>query len=252
MSSTRTIVGLALIPGFVALGGPLDIQPAPQLCQIETSFDGHKSTPSGGAAYFGITVESQPIEITALDLNLSTDAGVPFQIEVYTTPDTWRGKELDPSQWTLRTTGAGMSAGRGQASSAPLVGALALDADTSFGLAIVVTGGGHWYHNGNGSNEFYSNSDLSITMGSMSFIAFSSTPFRPRVWNGTVHYTSATCACPCACDFDPDPACDIFDFLAFQTASVAGEPCACLVDPDPLCDIFDFLEFQNEFVGGCP
>ncbi|MCH8270299.1 MAG: hypothetical protein IH985_03700 [Planctomycetes bacterium] len=142
MSNTRTIVGLALIPGFMALGGPLGIQPAPQPCQLETSFDGHKSTPSGGAAYFGITVQSQPIEITSLDLNLSTDAGVPFQIEVYTTPDTWIGKEQDPSQWTLRTTGAGTSAGRGQASSAPLVGALALDADTSFGLAIVVTGGG--------------------------------------------------------------------------------------------------------------
>ena len=57
--------------------------------------------------------------------------------------------------------------------------------------------------------------------------------------------------CPCACDFDPDPACDIFDFLAFQNQFVLGDPCACLMDPDPLCDIFDFLAFQNEFVLGC-
>ena len=57
--------------------------------------------------------------------------------------------------------------------------------------------------------------------------------------------------CPCACDFDPDPACDIFDFLAFQNQFVAGDPCACDFDPDPACDIFDFLAFQNQFVGGC-
>ena len=58
--------------------------------------------------------------------------------------------------------------------------------------------------------------------------------------------------CPCACDFDPDPACDIFDFLAFQNLFVLGDPCACDLDPDPLCDIFDFLAFQNAFVIGCP
>ena len=58
--------------------------------------------------------------------------------------------------------------------------------------------------------------------------------------------------CPCACDFDPDPACDIFDFLAFQNLFVGGDPCACEMDPDPACDIFDSLAFQNEFVGGCP
>ncbi len=57
---------------------------------------------------------------------------------------------------------------------------------------------------------------------------------------------------PCACEFDPAPACDIFDFLAFQTAFVAGEPCACEFDPDPACDIFDFLAFQTQFVVGCP
>ena len=59
--------------------------------------------------------------------------------------------------------------------------------------------------------------------------------------------------CPsCACVFDPDPACDIFDFRAFQNLFVVGDPCACLMDPDPACDIFDFLAFQNQFVVGCP
>ena len=57
--------------------------------------------------------------------------------------------------------------------------------------------------------------------------------------------------CPhCSCEWDPDPACNIFDYLAFQTAFVAGDPCACELDPDPACNIFDFLAFQNQFVCG--
>ena len=45
--------------------------------------------------------------------------------------------------------------------------------------------------------------------------------------------------------------CDIFDFLAFQSAFVAGHPCACEFDPDPACNIFDFLAFQTQFIGEC-
>ncbi len=57
---------------------------------------------------------------------------------------------------------------------------------------------------------------------------------------------------PVLVDFEPDPACDIFDFLAFQNLFLLGDPCACEIEPDPACDIFDFLAFQNEFLLGCP
>ncbi|MCH7792670.1 MAG: S8 family serine peptidase [Planctomycetes bacterium] len=68
-----------------------------------------------------------------------------------------------------------------------------------------------------------------------------------------IEVRSTVCnACPCACDWDPNPVCNIMDFMAFQTAFVAGEPCACDFDPDPACNIFDFLAFQNQFVLGCP
>lgn len=65
--------------------------------------------------------------------------------------------------------------------------------------------------------------------------------------------------CPCACNFDTSTGidvCDIFDFLNFQNAFVAGEDCACLYDNSGsiggICDIFDFLEFQLDFIAGCP
>jgi FG-GAP-like repeat len=48
---------------------------------------------------------------------------------------------------------------------------------------------------------------------------------------------------------------DIFDFLCFQDAFVAGDPYACDCDTSTgpgTCDVFDFLCFQDAFVGACP
>lgn len=47
---------------------------------------------------------------------------------------------------------------------------------------------------------------------------------------------------------------DLFDFLCFQGAFVAGESYACDCDTStgPVCDLFDFLCFQGAFVAGCP
>ena len=62
----------------------------------------------------------------------------------------------------------------------------------------------------------------------------------------------------CYADCDPSTGVgrlDIFDFLCFQNAFVAGNAtaCACDVSSGPVvCDIFDFLCFQNAFVSGCP
>jgi len=62
-------------------------------------------------------------------------------------------------------------------------------------------------------------------------------------------------SCYADCDQSTGPGVlDIFDFLCFQDAFVAGDPYACDCDltTGPLvCDIFDFLCFQNAFVGGC-
>ncbi len=62
----------------------------------------------------------------------------------------------------------------------------------------------------------------------------------------------------CYADCDPSTGAgvlDIFDFLCFQNAFVAGDPYACDCDTTTgpgVCDIFDFLCFQDAFVAGCP
>ena len=57
-------------------------------------------------------------------------------------------------------------------------------------MAIVAGAGfGHDYTNGDGSNQFFSNADLSLTLGSATNAPFTGTSaFFPRVWNGSIIY----------------------------------------------------------------
>ncbi len=78
---------------------------------------------------------------------------------------------------------------------------------TDFSLGFGVTGiaidasssWGHRYTNGTGSNQFYSNADLSLTLGSAMndpFGGASASLYSPRVWNGTIEYSASTAAVP--------------------------------------------------------
>lgn len=67
-----------------------------------------------------------------------------------------------------------------------------LAANTTYGIAIVLDGTPHHeYTDGTGGNQNYSNSDLSLTLGSATNVPFSFSNgglFSPRVWNGTIIY----------------------------------------------------------------
>lgn len=248
-------VGVDTVPGSPAT--PPGVRDEPYACSLFTSLAGHKNAPVGSMVYFDVTVASWPIELHTIGQNVTTSFGTPYHFDVYITPDTFVGKWSDPTKWTLRASGDGESRGTGILSYARLTSTITLDADTSYGMGIFITGAGHRYHNGNGTNEFFKNDDLSIRMGAVTFGAFGPSAFHPRVWNGTIEYLSPVCACPCSCNFFPSAltVCDIFDFLAFQSAFVNGETCACDFDISTgtgVCDIFDFLAFQNGFIAGCP
>jgi hypothetical protein len=55
----------------------------------------------------------------------------------------------------------------------------------------------------------------------------------------------------CYADCDGNTTLDVFDFLCFQDAFVAGAPYADC-DGNSAFDVFDFLCFQDAFVTGCP
>src|SRR5439155_19234464 len=72
-----------------------------------------------------------------------------------------------------------------------------LNAGTLYGIALVADPSfGHYYTNGNGSNQNYSNADLALFLGSATNVPFTAPVFSPRVWNGTIYYGGGPCGTP--------------------------------------------------------
>lgn len=160
---------------------------------ITTIFQGGNNNSAGGGNYFTISVLSNPITITGFDVNtLAVQTGIAFGFEVYTTPTTHSGNELNSAVWTLQATGSGTGAGLNVPSVVTLNNTFGLNASTSYGMAIFLRNGpgaaSLSYTNGNGSNQAYSNSDVSLALGTATNGFFTPSVFTPRVWNGTIRY----------------------------------------------------------------
>jgi predicted outer membrane repeat protein len=76
---------------------------------LTTLFAANNSGNFGGALYFDITVGSQNISITSLDVN-SAETG-PMVLSVYTLVGTAFGNEPNAGAWGSPTTGSGVGAG---------------------------------------------------------------------------------------------------------------------------------------------
>ena len=89
-------------------------------------------------------------------------------------------------------TGTGIGAGDDLASSVTLSNSFVLGASATTGFALRLTGSpvGHEYTNGTGSNQTYSNADLTLNLGAADNTPFAGAGFSPRVWNGTIKYSA--------------------------------------------------------------
>jgi hypothetical protein len=148
----------------------------------------------GGIVYFDIVTGASPITITSLGTNLGVQAAGTYGFTMYTKPGTYLGSESNAGAWTVATTGTVAGTGITNTPSPVTMGSVVLGAGTTTGVALVLAGGGqpsasHYYTNGTGSNQSYSNSDLTINLGAANNVPFAASPFTPRVWNGTINYT---------------------------------------------------------------
>jgi hypothetical protein len=172
--------------GSLVLASPVQAQVTGSLTTI---FTGGNNNSVGGGNYFDANIlNSAGLTITNLDINTTAVAGTPVTINIWTRPGTSVGFEGNSAGWTQVSTGSGVSAGLNTPTSIDV---------TDFTLALGVTGFAlnnqnvsFSYTNGNGSNQFYSNADLSLTLGSSTNVFFAGTPFTPRVWNGTIFYST--------------------------------------------------------------
>src|SRR5690554_1697330 len=155
---------------------------------ISTIYDGGNNGSPGGAVYFDVTVDSEDIELTSIDLNID-GAGTGFTVDVYTIEGTHVGNETNQGAWTMRTSGSGTSAGEGSPSTATLDDTFVLSANTTYGIALVLDGThSHYYTNGDGTNEHFENADLALDLGAATNVPFDGTVFTPRVFNGGLCY----------------------------------------------------------------
>ncbi|RLS74026.1 MAG: PEP-CTERM sorting domain-containing protein [Planctomycetota bacterium] len=168
-----------------------------QAATITTLFASNNGGNEGGAVYFDINVLS-PDGITIKKLFTNTsESFVLGNMDVYTRSGTSSGFQTSLAGWTLVSSGLGDSAGNNNPSEFDV---------TDFSLGVGVTGiaivsssnWGHSYTAGNGTNEFYSNSDLSLTLFSAKNVPFvvGGSVFSPRIWNGTIEYSVSSGAVP--------------------------------------------------------
>lgn len=154
---------------------------------LSTMFASGNNGAAGGAVYFDITVGPADIEITEIDINTADPDA--FTMDVYTIVGTSVGNETNQGAWTLSSTAAGIGAGQDTPSNAVLASPFTLSANTSYGMALVLDAThAHYYTNGDGSNQNFSNDDLSMALGAASNAPFTGGIFSPRIFNGTLHY----------------------------------------------------------------
>ncbi len=161
---------------------------------LTTLFASNNGGSAGGNVYFNITVGANAITITGFNTNTSIAAGGSFNFQAWTVAGTYLGNEQNAGAWTQVTTGSGVSAGNDQPSAVTLNNSFTLNANTTYGVALSLSNpigvgtANHRYTNGTGTNQNFSNADLSIALGAAQNVPFSGSPFTPRVWNGTVFY----------------------------------------------------------------
>lgn len=159
---------------------------------LTTLFAQNNRGTNGGIVYFDVDVTNAAgLKITSYDTNVYAAANFNFDVQIYTTPGSYVGKEQNSGAWTQVATGSGMTAGIDQPSKVDTAPDFNLMPGT-YGMAMVLRHNdpaqtaGHCYTNG--PLGPYSNADLKLTLGAAQNAPFSGSPFSPRVWNGTVYY----------------------------------------------------------------
>jgi len=221
-----------------------------QTSLITTLFNSNNGRSTAlSTSMFDVTVlNSAGVKIESLDVNIrGTLTNV--TLDVYTAPLTYVGKELTPTAWTKVASGVGTAA--------PMNSPTPVDisdftlAAGAHGMAIHYATSGNAYTNGTGTgpggNQQYKNADLQLDLGITTAGLFSSTLFSPRVWNGTIYYTttgSFTCnasaalsvGTPGSVDLSGGPASDYFLIAASlgNTTTINLGACSVSLDVDEI------------------
>jgi len=163
---------------------------------ITTLFASDNGGGEGGAVYFDLQVAGNNLTITEMTSNFAENVGTSFSdFQVYTRvlgPGEGSGDFAgSPTGWNLVSTGSGVVEPEDTPTPITLGSPIPLSSGTDYGIALVSPSvAGHEYTDGDGTNQLYSDSNLSLELGSATNTAFvTPTLFSPRVWNGSITYS---------------------------------------------------------------
>lgn len=179
------------------LCGPPDtvvknVLPATAIATTQVGGNGLSGTGAGNV--FDIQVTNPlGINVTSIDVTPWATAAGPVTCDIYLTDDTsgYASNHSTQSLWRLVATGSGNA--QISTSSAPVSINMTLNqrfyiAPGSYSMAIHMNGSGIVYTTGNGTNQVYSNADVTLTLGLGKGAPFATGANNPRVWNGVLYY----------------------------------------------------------------
>jgi hypothetical protein len=161
---------------------------------LSTVMLGGNGLGAGSTIYFDLTV-NVTATFTQIDVNSSSTIGTVGSIDVRTTPTTYVGNDTNAAAWTLQGSGPATSAGSGVPT--PVTISPFSLAPGTYGVAITFNVIGQNYTNGNGTtvpgsgtNQTYSNAELTLLAGASAGGApGTAICCQPRVFNGNLYYS---------------------------------------------------------------
>ncbi|MBK9386398.1 MAG: PKD domain-containing protein [Planctomycetes bacterium] len=161
-----------------------------QTC-LQTLFTGGNGLGVNSSVFFDVTA-SAAVLVSRFDMNYSGAANVACGLEVWITPTTYVGKTAQQAQWTQvgADNGLALTAGANLPTTVNLLSPFLLNPG-AYGMCLVHRGAGSSYTNGNGANQAYSDSFLSLALGQSQSGYFTGSPINARVWNGAICYNPA-------------------------------------------------------------
>lgn len=185
MKSLSTLLGAVLATSLAAQS------------PLTTTFTGNNGNAAGTQVYFDLQVTTQ-ITLRGLEVHLNNAAGAAGTIQMYVTNTgitTYFGSQQNAANWHLAASGPVTSIGfLGVPSGVCFTTPLTLNAG-NYGVAVRYVGVQPFYTNGNGSsvpgsgtNQTYTRTEAVLKAGEAQLTPFVSTPFAPRVFDGSLLY----------------------------------------------------------------
>lgn len=194
MKISSSIIGSAVALAAIA-SIELGLERKAAALSITTIYASNNRGLPGGGVFFDINVSNpNGLRFTQIASNIEEPAGVSGSLNVYVTAlgGTYVGNERNSTAWTSIASGVGTSAGIDNPTNIDVTDFVL--SQGSYGILLELDNSWtHAYTNGDGTNQVYSNSDLTLTLGAASNNPFSASNivFSPRVWNGTLEYEVA-------------------------------------------------------------